>query len=327
MKPLWPLPSDSNRPTEQTLAVLEASNSCWQTMPLPWQQQITDCWLPLACHLADVAGRQHTDHGHAAIIGIHGGQGSGKSTLCQALATLYQHALGWNVAVVSIDDLYLTKHQRQQLAQQIHPLLITRGVPGTHDVNAGITLFEQLRQLQPGQSLRYPAFDKIADDRQPQAHWHEIKGPIDVILFEGWCVGCQPGNDHELADAINPLEQQEDPDGRWRTWVNQQLASDYQRWFAMTDYLLMLKVPDMTAVQHWRSQQEKDNQKASASSSLGMSEDAIARFIQHYQRLTERALATMPEYADLVLTLNHQHQVAEVLCNHAQPQTTEDEQP
>ncbi|MEL7399863.1 MAG: hypothetical protein AAFN68_04720, partial [Pseudomonadota bacterium] len=74
MKPLWPLPSESNRPTEQTSALLEASNSCWQTMPLPWQQQIADCWLPLACHLADVADQQRTDHGHAAIVGVHGGR-------------------------------------------------------------------------------------------------------------------------------------------------------------------------------------------------------------------------------------------------------------
>ena len=51
-------------------------------------------------------------------------------------------------------------------------------------------------------------------------------------------------------------KRQEDPDGTWRGWVNQQLAGDYKAWFDMIDFLLMLKVPDMSAVQRWRTEQE-----------------------------------------------------------------------
>lgn len=280
-------------------------------MPAAWQQQIQSCWLPLADHLAALATHHQQLHQQPAIMGIHGGQGSGKSTLCRALADLYQAAFNWKVAVISIDDLYLTKSERQQLAQVVHPLLITRGVPGTHDVQAGIGLFEQLRALNHNKLLNFPSFDKIADDRAPSDQWHSISGPVDLILFEGWCIGCQPGDESELQSPINTLEAQEDADGQWRHWVNQQLQGDYQHWFAQLDYLLMLKVPGMDAVQQWRTQQEADNAKASQSQG-GMNASQIQRFIQHYQRLTERALKDMPGYADLVLELNEQHQVAAI---------------
>ncbi|UTW47082.1 hypothetical protein [Bacterioplanoides sp. SCSIO 12839] len=315
MTTLWPSNltadalSSSQQPVIQQLS--QVADQVWKTMPQAWQQQIQSCWLPLASHLAALATRYQEQHQKPAILGIHGGQGSGKSTLCNALAEVYKVAFNWKVAVISIDDLYLTKAQRQQLALDVHPLLTTRGVPGTHDVQAGLTLFEQLRSLNNQKLLSFPSFDKIADDRSSTDQWHSITGPVDLILFEGWCVGCKAGTVAELQQAINTLEQTEDPDGQWRHWVNQQLREAYQDWFAQIDYLLMLKVPGMGAVQQWRTQQEADNEKASKSQG-GMNPAQIQRFIQHYQRLTERALNDMPGYADLVLELNEQHQVAAI---------------
>ncbi len=288
--------------------------------PPGWLSQWQDVWAPLAAWLA--AEKNHLQV-TVPVIGINGGQGSGKSTLCQALALVYRKVLGWNTVVLSIDDLYLTHSERSQLALNIHPLLTTRGVPGTHDVALGMLLTRQLRKLNEGERLMIPVFDKIQDDRLPDNYWHKVTGPVDLILFEGWCVSCLPVAEEDLQEPVNSLEASDDSDGQWRRWVNQQLVGSYAEWFAQIDRLLMLKVPDMKAVHQWRREQEDSNRKQSAALSQNkislskttdrsLSEAGLIHFIQHYQRLTENALRELPEHADLVLELDTQHQVAAI---------------
>lgn len=289
----------------QLFAAAPTSN----TIPEGWLTQWQEAWYPLAAHIAHIVSTATS----APIIGIHGGQGSGKSTLSQALKEIYQKAFGWKVVVVSIDDLYLTHAERQELGRKVHPLLVTRGVPGTHNAQLGITLFQQLRDLKASQTCKIPAFDKASDDRLPESQWHMIEGPVDLILFEGWCVGCQAVSSETLKTPINELEAKEDINGQWRTWVNEQLAGTYKDWFAMMDYLIMLKVPDMAAVQRWRSEQEKGNRSnAQGSTDRSLDDAGIVRFIQHYERLTKQALTTLPDLANLILDINSAHQVAAI---------------
>src|SRR6185437_8649015 len=73
------------------------------------------------------------------VLGLCGAQGSGKSILARSLADRFA-SRGRRVAVLSLDDLYLTKAERSRLAQEVHPLLGTRGVPGTHDVALGLQI-------------------------------------------------------------------------------------------------------------------------------------------------------------------------------------------
>ncbi|MCD8521251.1 MAG: hypothetical protein LRY66_09625 [Saccharospirillaceae bacterium] len=315
---LWP---ESLSSDPQRLAQLRrAGETALQDFPPAWLSQWPDVWAPLAAWLA---AEKATITASVPLIGIHGGQGSGKSTLCRALAQVYRQVLGWNTVVLSIDDLYLTHSERSQLALNIHPLLSTRGVPGTHDVNLGLLLTRQLRQLNEGQRLMIPAFDKIQDDRLPENYWHTVTGPVDLILFEGWCVGCLPVAEEDLQEPVNSLEASDDSNGQWRRWVNQQLAGRYADWFAQIDRLLMLKVPGMNAVQQWRREQEDSNRKQSEALSQNkirlskttdrsLSETGLIRFIQHYQRLTEQALHALPARADLVLELDARHQVAAI---------------
>lgn len=303
-----PLSNDCLRPlldAEPTISTL--------SLPAAWTEQWTDVWAPVAARLA-MLKQQMEGSKQAPVIGIHGGQGSGKSTLSRALAGVYRAVFGWNTVVLSIDDLYLPHADRVALAEQQHPLLLTRGVPGTHDAALGIDLIHRMQNLSEGDTLSIPAFDKASDDRLPSSQWHQVSGPVDLILFEGWCVGCQPVSDEELEVPLNPLEALEDMDGSWRHWVNAQLAGPYASWFAEIDFLLMLKVPDMQAVLSWRTQQETENRQQAQAGAPDRSLDAarLQRFIQHYQRLTEQALKYMPQQADLVLTLNPQHQVAAI---------------
>lgn len=239
------------------------------------------------------------------LIGINGCQGSGKSTLADFIAAV-QEVRGRRVAVLSIDDFYLTRRERAQLAQSIHPLLQTRGVPGTHDLALALQTVDRLLSLSPDDTTQLPRFDKSCDDRASLSQWPTIKGPIDMIILEGWCVGSRPQSANELTAPINTLEKNEDSDGRWRQFVNDSLKN-YQQLFERLHTMVLLKAPDFSCVYRWRLEQEQKLAALRPDGSGVMSAEEIARFIQHYQRLTEANLVALPSHADVILELNHQH--------------------
>ncbi|WP_294334262.1 AAA family ATPase [uncultured Sphingomonas sp.] len=229
------------------------------------------------------------------VLGLCGAQGSGKSTLAAAVARAVP-----DTVILSLDDLYRTRAARRDLAATIHPLFATRGVPGTHDVDLGIATLDALRA---GARIRLPRFDKAVDDRVPDGDVAEA-GAVRLILFEGWCVGARPIADADLAEPINALERNEDGDGRWRRSWNAALAGSYQALFARVDRLVLLEAPGWETVLRWRTEQEQTLRAAGASGPGVMDDAAVARFIQHYERLTRHILAEMPGRADLVLPLD-----------------------
>lgn len=241
------------------------------------------------------------------VIGISGAQGSGKSTLARQLAA-HLTAAGQHPAILALDDLYLPRAQRLQVAERAHPLFATRGVPGTHDVALGLKLLDCLGHLDAGEHCALPVFDKLLDDRRSDLRVQT--GPVDVVLFEGWCLGLTPQTDAALSKPVNSLEADEDVDARWRTAVNDHLRGDYRALFERIDGLVFLQVPDMDCVLGWRMQQEADNLTASTAPQQTMDTGALQRFVAHYERLTRHALDTVPGYADLVLELDHAHRIA-----------------
>ena len=262
----------------------------------------------------DIAGRSALEIVHAAIsdrlaiqgaqplvIGLCGAQGSGKSTVAAALAARLD-ADGVRTAILSIDDLYLTRAERQALAARVHPLLATRGVPGTHDVGLGLEIFARLDR---GEATALPAFDKATDDRAIKSRWTMAPANIAVLIFEGWCVGARPQADATLDTPVNDLERIEDADGLWRRFANAALAESYQQLFGHIDVQILLAAPGFDVVQAWRTQQEHELRARSADDAPGLLSDAaIVRFIQHYERLTRHILAEMPGRADLVIDLD-----------------------
>lgn len=234
------------------------------------------------------------------VLGVCGAQGSGKSTLAEELIQMVRGE-GLVVAALSLDDIYLTRAEREVLARDVHPLLGTRGVPGTHDVALGLSV---LRDIDAGKPLLLPRFDKLADDRLPPDRWERVDQPLDVLIFEGWCVGARPQSAAFLSKPINSLERDSDPDGTWRAYVNAALAGDYQQLFARIDFLMLLAAPAWNVVLQWRGEQELGLQKqAGKHSGRGMEVAEIARFIQHYERLTRYILEEMPARADLTIQL------------------------
>lgn len=203
------------------------------------------------------------------------------------------------MAVLSLDDLYLTRDQRRQLARDVHPLLATRGPPGTHDVALGCHVLDALRA---GADVALPRFDKLADDRAEDA-WTQAHGRVDLVLFEGWCLGAVPEDEAALATPLNALERDEDADGRWRRHCNEALRRDYPALWSRIDALWFLQPPDFEIVRTWRWQQE---QAMVARDPLrgGMDRAQLDRFIQHYERTSRHLLATLPATADRVIALD-----------------------
>ena len=107
-----------------------------------------------------------------------------------------------------------------------------------------------------------PVFDKAVDERRDRSQWK--KPPLDVVLFDGWCNHAPVEADqHRLAQAINDLESEHDPQAVWRTYINRALQHYHKELFSMADILIFLRIPSFEKVYEWRCLQE---QKLAASS-------------------------------------------------------------
>lgn len=272
-------------------------------LPPDYLQLVRTWYWPLVNVLSDTALA-------VKVVGINGAQGSGKSTMARVLSELLQYRTGLRCAVVSIDDFYLTLEQRQQLGEDVHPLLRVRGVPGTHDVKLAQTTLQRLSTAAEGEKVQIPRFNKATDDRHPESAFSCITGPVDIVILEGWCVGANAQPADELLTPINKLERTQDKNRRWRQYVNQQLAGSYQHLYSMIDCLIMLKAPSIQTVEEWRWLQESKLISTSKGEGGGlMNRQQISEFIQYYQRLTEHCLREMPERAALVYHLNDHHRI------------------
>ncbi|MBO9499544.1 MAG: kinase [Novosphingobium sp.] len=238
------------------------------------------------------------------VVGLCGPQGSGKSTGAAVLRHLLA-ARALRTEILSLDDLYLTRTERARLANSVHPLLATRGPPGTHDVQLGI---ETLQSLSAEKEALIPRFDKAADDRAPVDSWARITGRTDIVIFEGWCVGARPEPDAALREPINELERVEDAEGIWRGYVNDALKGTYQQLFGFVNYLVLIEAPDFSAVVEWRREQEHKLRARAGSNSpdtIGiMSDTKLHRFMQLYERTTANIAREMPSRADMVIPLD-----------------------
>lgn len=271
-----------------------------EALPEAYRDVIATQVIPLGEQIAaQAAGRASP-----LIVGICGAQGSGKSTLTGALRESLA-ARGLAVAALSLDDIYLPRQVRRELSERVHPLLATRGVPGTHEVELGL---ETLAALGRAGEVALPSFDKSCDDRRPREQWPRVRGPVDVVLLEGWCLGAVPQDEAALARPINALERDEDADGRWRRYVNDALRGPYRPLFGGLDVLVLLKAPSFEVVFEWRREQERKLAARVAAMGKGgtalMNEAQLARFIAHYERLTRHILEEMPGRADVLYELD-----------------------
>ena len=234
----------------------------------------------------------------APIIGINGAQGSGKSTIAQSVAEALAREHGLSCAILSLDDFYLTRAEREELAGRVHPLCTTRGVPGTHDVPLMRRTLESLVAAGPDSITPLPRFDKLADDRSDRVDWGEWRGRPDLVLLEGWCVGIRGTDLPAWAGPLNALEKEHDPNGEWFAWSLSQLPR-YEPVWDLLALLVSIEVPDLETVIESRLRQERG--LAAASDRPAMDRQAVKRFVEHYERYTCALWAAMRRRADILL--------------------------
>lgn len=219
------------------------------------------------------------------VIGVVGAQGSGKTTLARAAAQ------GFGAAQISIDDVYLTRAEREAMAHEVHPLFITRGPPGTHDLGLLQQLIDALSAAGPDDETRIPDFDKRGDDRWPVERWRRFRGRPSAILIDAWCLGAVAQDAAALAEPVNELEREQDADGRWRRLVNDRVTGDYAAFAARMDAILFLKAPGFDVVLDWRCQQEADLLGIAPDDLPPAERQRLSGFIQYFERITRRMLA------------------------------------
>jgi len=268
------------------------------------QDTIWHFWLPLAVWLAEQRRTQRSPF----IFGILGGQGTGKTTLGNVL-TLMLKTLGYQTLSLSLDDLYKTHHDRQQLYQN-DPRLIWRGPPGTHEVDLGLAVLDQLRQPS-GQAIAIPRFDKSLHNGSGDRIAPELVSNIDIVLFEGWFVGARPIDPMRFETAPAPIVTAGD-----RTFardMNTNLHTYLPLWERL-DRLMVLYPVDYRYSKQWRRQAE---QTMRAEGKPGMSDAAIEAFVEYFWKalhpeLFIQPLVTQPNGADLVVEIAANHRVGAV---------------
>ncbi|MDH3992585.1 MAG: hypothetical protein OEV47_06720, partial [Gammaproteobacteria bacterium] len=213
--------------------------------------------------------------GRSVLVAVNGCQGSGKTTLCDYLRAVLEAEYGVQVVSLSLDDFYLTREERQRLAAEVHPLLATRGVPGTHDLGLLNRTLDGLLAPPGSAPVDVPRFDKAVDDRRPPGSWETVIPPVQLVLLEGWCMGARPQPAAQLAEAVNELERGEDPDGRWRAYVNEALQREFLPLYQRVDQWVMLKAPSFACVHRWRLEQEQKLAATVADSGPGSGNDGL----------------------------------------------------
>ncbi|MFL2878842.1 MAG: uridine kinase [Candidatus Pelagibacter sp.] len=264
--------------------------------------------IPVSFYIANRANKEKT-----MIVGLAGGQGTGKTTISSIIKMILEKYFKFNVFKISIDDFYKTRKDRLKLSKNIHPLLMTRGVPGTHDIKLIVDFFKKVlkRKFSP---ISLPKFDKSIDDRVRRQNWYKIKKKPNIVILEGWCVGSSAQKLKNLRKPINSLEKNMDQKLKWRKYVNNQLNSQYKTMHKMLDSFLYLKAKDFSLLRRWRLKQEKklSLKNKNKKNSKIMSKNEVLNFMMTYQRITEHMFKEVPKFASMVLTLNQNHQIKNI---------------
>ena len=271
--------------------------------------QLKKYYLPISKMIKDEYLKKKT----TKIIGLTGGQGTGKSTISNILKIILKEAYELETVIFSIDDFYKTLNERKKMSKKISALFITRGVPGTHDTKMLLDCIQSLKNSN-FKNFMIPKFDKSIDDRSSKKRWQKIKKKPNIVIFEGWCVGAPAQKKKDLINPTNKLEKQKDNKKIWRQAVNLELKKDYKKIFSLIDKLIFLKVPNFKYVFKWRLLQEKKLRITSRGKKT-MTDKQIINFIMYYERLTKHMLNILPKTADTVISIDKKHRLKSIRFN------------
>ena len=271
--------------------------------------QLNKFYLPISKMIKD----EYIKKKKTKVIGLSGGQGTGKSTISNILKIILKEAYNLETVIFSIDDFYKTLKERKKMSKQISDLFLTRGVPGTHDTKM---LFQCIKNLKADKfkKLSIPKFDKSIDNRLNKNKWLKVKKKPNIVIFEGWCVGAMAQKNKDLNFSVNQLEKRKDNKKIWRRKVNLELKKNYKKIFNLIDKLIFLKVPNFKYVFKWRLLQEKKLRIMSKGNKT-MNDKQIKNFIMFYERITKHMLKTLPKKADTIISIDNKHKLKSIKFN------------
>ena len=271
--------------------------------------QLNKFYLPIS----KMISKEYLRKKQTKVIGLSGGQGTGKSTISNILKIILNEAFKLETVIFSIDDFYKTLNERKIMSKKINSLFLTRGVPGTHDTKMLLQCLKNLKNNKFKKS-NIPKFDKSIDDRSSKTKWLKVKKKPDIVIFEGWCIGVSAQKNKDLNFPINKLEKHIDHNKIWRKKVNSELKKNYKKIFNMIDKLIFLKVPSFKYVLKWRLLQEK-KLRITSKGNKTMSNKQIENFIMYYERLTKHMLKTLPKKADAIISIDKKHRLKSIKFN------------
>ncbi len=238
---------------------------------------------------------------------ISGSQGCGKTTLLKLIKNNFKNFYNIDPLCISLDDYYLTKKQRNDLSKRIHPLLETRGVPGTHateKITKMIQLFDKKKY-----PIKIPKFDKLNDDRMPFSQI--IRSKKNMIFLEGWCCGCPPISNSFLQKNLNNIEKT-DSEYIWRKYYNKKLKKEYRLIFKHFEYLIYFKIPSFNCVLKWRIKQEKRLKLTKKKNTNYMNKKEIINFISYYEKITTWMMKNTLSKSDLTIKINKNQKIQSI---------------
>ncbi len=239
-----------------------------------------------------------------------GSQGIGKSSFINIISKAIEKFYNKKILLLSLDNYYLSKKQRLILSKKIHKLLITRGVPGTHNIEK---LVKNINQFSKGKyPITTPIFDKLIDDTSKSTKITKTK--CDILFLEGWCCGSSGIPKEILHKNINDLEKIRDTKYQWRNFYNNKLKFEYKKLFKLFDELIFLKTSSFDNVFKWRLKQEKTNQSKNKKLKR-MTPNEIKVFIQHYEKISKWMMKDLNKKAQIVIKFEKNHKISSINFN------------
>jgi len=235
--------------------------------------------------IAERLSRSH-QQGTTTIVGIQGGQGTGKTTIVKILEK-HLRKQRFKVQSFSIDDYYKSWRERKALQEKYpaNPFYqISRGLPGTHRVKF---LLETLQKAKAGKDFDIPIFDKSLYDGKGDvlSKIRKVKGRQDFVILEGWCVGMPEVSSQKLVEICkrNQINLKKLDPKLQEHKVVLHFVKDYQPLWKLLDYQIMLKADSPEVHKKWRLLQEK---RLKDKKGQGMSKQEVHAFVEPFLPFT-----------------------------------------
>ncbi len=137
------------------------------------------------------------------LFGISALPGCGKTSFGNWLEEAAK-PFDFSIKVVSMDDFYLPSN-KLEVAMKGNPWGVPRGIPGSHSIEL---LEESIDNWFSTGFLKAPKFDKsLRNGLGDRSGWTECKP--DILVLEGWFLGCEPINSSFKKDLIDSTIQPE----------------------------------------------------------------------------------------------------------------------